>query len=113
MESKDGTGFMRVLLRYFVTRFWQAKPVGDTMRDLFDIFLIAPGGPIWCEEAGDAATAIRRAAARSNADHCEYLIVSELTGERISLANRPQPASESQVNAWVEKHSGHLVGPTL
>ena len=38
------------------------------MRDLFDIFRIGPGGATWCEEAGDAATAMRRAAARANAE---------------------------------------------
>jgi hypothetical protein len=85
--------------------------LGGKMRDLFDIFRIGPGGATWCEEAGDAATAMRRAAARANAEHCEYLIVSESTGERTSY--RPQQADESRVNSWVEKPANHMVEPTI
>jgi hypothetical protein len=80
------------------------------MRDLFDIFRIGPSGATWCEEAGDAATAMRRAAARANAEHCEYLIVSEATGERTSY--RPQQANEPCANSWAEKPANQMVEPT-
>jgi hypothetical protein len=80
------------------------------MQDLFDIFRIVPGGATWCEEASDASTALRRAAARSNADHCEYLIVSEVTGERTSY--RPQQVNQTRLNSWVEKQADQLEEPT-
>ena len=79
------------------------------MQDLFDIFRMGPGGATWCEEVPDAATAMRRAAARSIADHCEYLIVSEATGEKTSLPYRPQMTTDTRVSSWVEKHE-MLVG---
>jgi hypothetical protein len=77
---------------------WQAG-LGGKMLDLFDIFRIGPGGATWCAEASDAATAMRRAASLANTEHCEYLIVSEATGERTSY--RPQQANEPRVNSWV------------
>ena len=80
------------------------------MLDLFDIFRIGPGGATWCAEAGDAATAMRRAASLANAEHCEYLIVSEATGERTSY--RPLQANEPRVNSWAEKPANQMVEPT-
>ena len=75
-----------------------------TMRDLFDIFRIGPTGASWCEEAPDAATAMKRAAARSAAEHCEYLVVSEATGEKISLPYKPKQITDASARSWVEKH---------
>ena len=73
------------------------------MRELFDIFRIGPNGATWCEEASDAATAMKRAAARSLAERCEYLVVSEATGEKVSLPYKPQPATDASMSSWLEK----------
>ena len=63
------------------------------MNGPFDIFRMGPEGALWIEDSEDLDDATRRVRALVRLRPSEYLIVGEVTGQRISI--KPDSVDEA------------------